>query len=181
MFIFFIILLLGVPLLLLEYVVYVLGLDYEETNAKFLENLLVKPLSKLFSLFGIYTIADGQTLYYETFYDSSRLHKVHIVNSCSGIYSVIVFISALISYLIARNAKFTYFTLFQILLGTFIAYLCNILRMFVIVLVGVFEGDEALYWAHKNVGWIIFLIWISLFWQFMETNKYYNSLVKYDD
>tara|TARA_B100001115_G_C15592619_1_gene283496 strand:- start:81 stop:548 length:468 start_codon:yes stop_codon:yes gene_type:complete len=155
----------------MEYIIPLFGKDPTATNSKLLELMLVKPLSKLLSILGFYTITDGQTLYYETAYDSSRLHKVHIVNSCSGIYSVIVFISAFTAYFFSVNENFTFLNYLQLGLGIIIAYFSNLLRMLIIVFVGIYEGDEALYWTHKNVGWIIFLVWISIFWQVVVTNK----------
>jgi len=36
--------------------------------------------------------------------------------------------------------------------------------MALIVLVGHYYGGDALTWAHANVGWMIFLGWVGLFW-----------------
>jgi exosortase/archaeosortase family protein len=51
-----------------------------------------------------------------------------------------------------------------LVLGLIAAYLGNLFRMVVIGVVGYFNGIDALLWAHKNVGWIIFLSWSAVFW-----------------
>ena len=44
------------------------------------------------------------------------------------------------------------------------AYVANLLRMSIIVMVGSYYGPGALAWTHTNLGIFIFLGWISLFW-----------------
>ena len=48
--------------------------------------------------------------------------------------------------------------------GILAAYLANLLRMFIIVMVGHYRGSDALMWAHANAGWLIYMAWIALFW-----------------
>jgi exosortase/archaeosortase family protein len=49
-------------------------------------------------------------------------------------------------------------------LGLLVAYLGNLFRMVVIGIVGYYDGLDSLLWAHRNVGWIIFLTWSAVFW-----------------
>ena len=43
-------------------------------------------------------------------------------------------------------------------------YLANLLRVFLIALIGFYYGTDALILAHRNFGWIIFMVWVTLFW-----------------
>ncbi|HEQ78654.1 MAG TPA: hypothetical protein ENN76_00140, partial [Euryarchaeota archaeon] len=51
--------------------------------------------------------------------------------------------------------------------GIILSWFANILRMSTIVYIGYQRGNEALYWAHENLGLIIFVLWMMPFWFFM--------------
>lgn len=95
--------------------------------------------------------------------------RVFITSACSGIYSFAIFASAFTGYVFTEQRRFTRRVVAFFLLGVFFAYLANVLRMVVIVLVGYHfdsegSGIQNMLFAHSNAGWIIFLAWISLFW-----------------
>ena len=80
---------------------------------------------------------------------------------------MIIFMSALIGYFVAIENRFGYIFAVSILFGLFSAYLANLIRMYVIVVVGHYFGLEALDWAHANAGWIIFFLWMGVFWKML--------------
>jgi exosortase/archaeosortase family protein len=69
-----------------------------------------------------------------------------------------------LAYLMSEFRKFTGRMGALILLGVLMAYVANIIRMGIIILTGVYHGPEALYWVHKEIGWMIFLAWVGVFW-----------------
>jgi exosortase/archaeosortase family protein len=90
--------------------------------------------------------------------------RVGISYPCSGIESLTVFLSAIIAYFstkVETNLK-------KIAISTFIGitffYSLNILRIVLIILVGYSFGSEALNFTHNNLGWVLFVIGMSLFW-----------------
>ncbi|MCK5283681.1 MAG: archaeosortase/exosortase family protein [Nanoarchaeota archaeon] len=93
---------------------------------------------------------------------------VGISQECSGIDSLLLFIS-LFSVLLILDWKRMYkkraVALFAIgLIGT-IAY--NILRIYLLMLVGIFYSPEfAVDMFHTNAGWILFLLFFIVFWHF---------------
>ena len=101
----------------------------------------------------------------KTSFQSTLLVNLSIAESCSGIYSIIVFISALISYLIIdyRNLKI-HNSFLILMLGIIISYLSNLVRMTIIILSGHYRGMEFLLFVHQYIGWLIFTLWIMIFW-----------------
>ena len=94
---------------------------------------------------------------------------VFITSACSGIYSVAIFASAFAAFVLSEQRRLTFRVGLFFALGILLAYLANILRMVAIVLIGYqydtpATGTQALLFAHSNVGWVIFLLWIALFW-----------------
>ena len=59
---------------------------------------LVKPLEKLLTLIGLNVYSQGLVIYYENMVTSST-SSVWIATSCSGYYSVILFMAAYLSYM----------------------------------------------------------------------------------
>ncbi len=94
---------------------------------------------------------------------------VVITTSCSGIYSFGIFASAFAAFVVTEYERFQPRVLVLLGLGFLTSYVANILRMVLIVVFGaysVFGGEPAdnLLIAHADLGWIIFLAWIALFW-----------------
>ena len=98
-----------------------------------------------------------------TFQDGS-VHSLAISTYCAGLYSFSIFLAAFLSFVLVFERLPVRITLVVLLLGLLAAYLGNLIRMVLIGVIGYFEGIDALLWAHRNVGWIIFLSWSSLFW-----------------
>jgi len=94
---------------------------------------------------------------------------VVITTACSGIYSFGIFGSAFIAFFMTETTRPTKRLWTLLGLGLLAAYVANVLRMAVIVLVGYYtdspETDlQNMLLAHSYAGWLIFLGWITLFW-----------------
>lgn len=94
-------------------------------------------------------------------------YQIGISYPCSGIESLTVFLSAIIAYYIAKREKNIQRIIVTSLIGTVFFYLTNILRVVIIILVGHSLGYEAMNFTHNNLGWILFVISMSLFWYFI--------------
>lgn len=93
---------------------------------------------------------------------------VGISSVCSGIDSLLFFISLFIILVITNwnelNKKRMFLLFIPGIIGT---YLLNIIRVFLLVLVGVKISPEfAVDVFHTNGGWILFLVYFIAFWHF---------------
>jgi exosortase/archaeosortase family protein len=94
---------------------------------------------------------------------------VVITTACSGIYSFGIFASAFLAFVLTEYERPSRRLWALLGLGFFTAYVANVLRMVVIVLVGYYTDTvqtdlQNMLVAHSYAGWFIFLAWISLFW-----------------
>lgn len=162
-------------LLIVPSLLYTILLKSSSSNfeSKILYYLLSKPLVNLLNLTGYeaftsYDIISKEgtigwgTVRYKNFDGSSS--QVYIATMCSGIYSIYIFVSAYISFILTEFKSWNRNFSFALFFGLVTAYISNIFRMYIIVLAGHYWGDEALQWTHTYAGWFIFTIWIFLFW-----------------
>ncbi|MDI6887175.1 MAG: exosortase/archaeosortase family protein [Candidatus Thermoplasmatota archaeon] len=142
------------------------GKPQEYTNSPVIYYLLAKPVSSFLNLFGIwsapYQSAEYGVVLRFALQDGS-FDKISIGLSCSGLYSVSVFVSLFISYVMTAFNKIDKKLIALLILGIGASYLANLLRI-TIVVVGSYYGMGALLWTHANLGEIIFIGWIVLFW-----------------
>lgn len=94
---------------------------------------------------------------------------VVITTACSGIYSFGIFASAFVAFVLTEFQRLGRRVWILLGLGLATAYVANVLRMVIIVLVGYYtdstETDlQNMLVAHSYAGWLIFLGWITLFW-----------------
>ena len=94
---------------------------------------------------------------------------VVITTACSGIYSFGIFASAFLAFVATEYERPTLRVWGLLGLGLLTAYVANVLRMVVILLVGYYTDTAAtdlqnMLIAHSFAGWLIFLGWITLFW-----------------
>ena len=75
-----------------------------------------------------------------------------------------IFIAAFLSFVLTEYKKMDRTVVTLLFIGVIIAYLANLLRMSIIILSGHYWGSEVLYWTHSNVGWLIFVFWVGVFW-----------------
>ncbi|MFQ6129101.1 MAG: hypothetical protein ACE5QW_09405 [Thermoplasmata archaeon] len=96
---------------------------------------------------------------------------VGIATSCSGIYSFAIFASAFTAFVLIEYSKVNWQVGALLALGAITSYLANLLRIVIIVLVGVYAPGEdplqSMLQAHSNAGWMIFVLWITIFWLIM--------------
>ena len=136
-----------------------------ESNSEYIYYFLTKPLSGLLRLIGIKSHGEGISL---TFWmQNGNREGLEIGLSCSGLYSVIVFISAFSAFILTEYHKVDKKVVAMLGLGILTAYFANLLRMLIIVIVGYYKGADAMLWTHDNVGYLIFMGWITLFWAIM--------------
>ncbi len=94
---------------------------------------------------------------------------VVITTACSGIYSFGIFASAFVAFVLTEFQRLARRVWLLLGLGMATAYVANVLRMVIIVLVGYYTDTTAtdlqnMLIAHSYAGWLIFLAWIALFW-----------------
>lgn len=94
---------------------------------------------------------------------------VVITAACSGIYSFGIFASAFAAYTLTEFQRISRRMWGFLALGMFSAYVANILRMVIIVLIGYYEDSpttdlQNMLVAHSYAGWAIFLAWVAVFW-----------------
>jgi archaeosortase C (PEF-CTERM variant) len=126
------------------------------------EYLLAKPVDGMLSLSGVTSTIDGITITFLT-NDGDRIALL-IATSCSGVYSFAIFTAAFIAFVATEFEEWDSRLKWFMALGILAAYMANLLRMYIIVMVGHYYGSDALLWAHANVGWVIYMAWIALFW-----------------
>jgi archaeosortase C (PEF-CTERM variant) len=147
----------GVPLMMLR-----LGHDPYASVDEYTAALLAPQLSWIVNLFGMGSTYSGNVLYY---FDQTNgtLASVYIATSCSGLYSMGIFIAAFLALVLTEYARLSSRVAALMALGVLIAYLANLLRMAIIVEVGYHYGGAALLWTHANLGDLIFLLWVAPF------------------
>jgi len=138
--------------------------DDENPNSPIISYLLVKPLVFILKIFDVQAVADGVDI---TFWRDHKRMTLSIALGCTGLYSVSIFLSAFISFIMVEYRKLDQKVGFLLLLGIVTSYFANLLRMTVIILVGYHYGMDALIWTHENAGELIFMFWIAIFWGLM--------------
>ena len=124
--------------------------------------MLATPMAGGLNLLGVDASASQE--YVTMTFRDGRDYSVGISTACAGLYSFSIFVSAFFAYSLVFERFQTRLMVLVLGIGLLAAYLGNVLRMIIIGLVGVYYGMDSLRWAHKNVGWIIFLSWSILFW-----------------
>ncbi len=106
--------------------------------------------------------------------------RVGISEECSGIDSILLFLSLYAILFVLDwsrlNRKRMLILLIPGIMGT-IAY--NILRVYLLMLVGVFISPEfAVDVFHTNIGWVLFLVFFIIFWHYGSRWVYKKSQKK---
>ncbi len=149
--------------------------DGADTNSLLTHYLLALPTAGLANLLGIPVITPGYNaqlgiLAYNVMEvpgpDGFPL-TLSIGLSCTGLYSVAIFVSAFIAFIAVEYKKFDQKVAVLLGVGIFLAWIANILRMTIIVIVGHHYGIDTMVWTHNNIGELIFMAWIIIFWLIM--------------
>jgi len=89
---------------------------------------------------------------------------------CSGVESISVFISAIIAFFIAtKETNWKKIVIFSFV-GIISLYLMNILRILILLIVGRNYGIEVMLFVHYNLGWIMFVFGMMVFWMLAFKN-----------
>jgi len=162
------VLILIVPLLLMR----MLEGDMDASVNAYSAIFLVPEANAILNLFGVPSsigVVDGIPSL--TFPPELGLDELAVTTSCSGIYSFSIFASAFTAFILTEYSRPNWRVGGLLVLGFVSAYVANLLRIVIVVLVGVYApGDDpmqALLQAHSNAGWMIFVLWITLFWLIM--------------
>jgi archaeosortase C (PEF-CTERM variant) len=110
------------------------------------------------------TFADSATISFSGF-------TVSIGYACSGIESISVFASAVIAYFISINNRNIKKILTYLLIGGAALYIVNILRVIILILTGYYYGVDTMMFVHENLGWIMFVVGMSIFWYLVFQDK----------
>jgi exosortase/archaeosortase family protein len=152
----------------------------QDTNSPLIYYLLTVPTSNLLNVFGVnnYIYPNLQLFTSNSGYSTSLnivefaapggyLQPVSIGISCSGLYSVTIFVSAFLAFVSVEYRKLDRKVALLLFLGVAMAWFANVLRMAIIVWVGHAYGIDALLWTHANLGIFIFMTWVLVFWGLM--------------
>lgn len=122
---------------------------------------LAKPLTILLNLVGIEA---GNAYNWVYYMGKVEWMQLGMGISCSGVYSLAIFISAYTAYIYIRYQKVSGKMMLLLIAGIIGTYFANLLRVFVIALIGYQWGKGLLLVAHNHFGWMIFMAWIIPFW-----------------
>jgi len=87
-----------------------------------------------------------------------------IGSGCSGLYSVGLFFSAFLAFVLVRYEKVDRYVLAALGIGLFVTWFSNILRMVITIVVGSLYGHPALVVVHSYIGIFLFVAFITVFW-----------------
>ena len=132
---------------------------------------LSAPLVTSLKILGYSVWAEGDIIFFENLALSpSTTSSVKIGKSCSGLYSVGLFIAFYTTFILLEyNGKFDKISFYLFLLGVCFAYISNLIRMILIIIIGHYYGTDALLFVHNNLGWLIFTLWILVFMKFLSS------------
>lgn len=138
----------------------------ENPDSEIIHVLLVRPLEFIMrNILDMSVAVDGVQIEYLG--NEGKRLTISIALGCTGLYSASIFLSAFISYILVEYRKFDGKVLGLLLLGILTSYVANLLRMVIIIMVGYYYGMDALLTAHANLGELIFMFWIAIFWGLM--------------
>ncbi len=87
-----------------------------------------------------------------------------IGSGCSGLYSLGLFFSAFLAFVLVRYRTVDWRILTALGLGLFVTWMSNIIRMVITIIVGSMYGHPALAFVHSYIGIIIFVVFVTIFW-----------------
>lgn len=90
--------------------------------------------------------------------------SVGIAYACSGVESLAVFFSALTAFYFTQTKKDIKKLIKYLLIGGLALYFMNIIRVITLILIGSNFGVDRMMFFHANLGWIMFVIGMAVFW-----------------
>jgi archaeosortase C (PEF-CTERM variant) len=127
--------------------------------------MLAAPFAGALNLVGIHA-SSAEEWVTITFRDGS-IQTLGISTACAGLYSFSIFVSAFFAFVLVFERIPNKVLAAVLALGLLAAYVGNLFRMIVIGVVGYYYGMSSLLWAHRNIGWMVFLGWSAVFWYFL--------------
>jgi exosortase/archaeosortase family protein len=91
---------------------------------------------------------------------------VGVGDACSGAMMLTVFIAAVVAFYIASSKKNFKRMLRNVFFGGILFYFINVLRIIILILINRYYGSEIMYFFHINLGWILFVIGMGVFWYY---------------
>lgn len=90
--------------------------------------------------------------------------SVGIAYACSGVESLAVFFSAITAFYFTQTKKNNKKFIKYLLIGSLALYIMNIIRVITLILIGSNFGVDRMMFFHANLGWIMFVIGMAVFW-----------------
>jgi exosortase/archaeosortase family protein len=125
----------------------------------FVRYALVLPSGLLLSGLGMHPVVAGQTISFPT---PRGILSVEVGAACSGIQAMALFMAVLGAYLWSEKPGGRRLAVWSAI-GLGGVYLANLLRLFVLFLVGYHWGSAALLQVHAQAGWMFFAAWALAF------------------
>ncbi len=180
-FIFFmaLMLILVIPLMLVRF----LWGDIDASVHVYSSTMLTPQVTSILNMLGIKAYPVGIEIHFELQKCPVNIcdyAEVHVTTACSGLYSFSIFGAGFTAFILTEYKRISLKVVSLLGLGLLAAYFANLFRMVIIILISHYYDPTPrdlgnLLVVHANIGWIIFLIWISLFWLIL-----YRFLLKDD-
>ncbi len=117
--------------------------------------LVVIPSAYLGNMVGV----PGEVLDLESVFVSGKYSmKIGIGSACSGLYSMILLISIIISYAITERINATWNILKMLCFSILTAWVANLARITTLFYVAANYGSDIMMTVHTHLGWIIFAV-----------------------
>ncbi|MHA2362361.1 MAG: exosortase/archaeosortase family protein [Candidatus Hodarchaeales archaeon] len=156
--------------------------------ALFVSEIFLIPTFILLSFFGLFfqvdvglpfemtLISNSESVVKVPQYGSARILPVRVNEACSGIHSLLIFLSCFyLAFLYIGRDVPRKILLIALAAGTIGTLSSNWVRVILVLLVGYFVDFEAMMQFHDYAGLIVFLIWMLFFWKYaldyMETPR----------
>ncbi len=125
--------------------------------------IITPPVQVLLSLVGVVSTVNQVDGGFMLLTSEPSSFRVFIGLLCSGITSMSVFLAAFtaMAWDLDTSSRKKAIILAIGVIGT---VLSNVFRVTILVLVGLFFGNDALIMMHTNLGWVLYFIWLTLFW-----------------
>ncbi len=138
------------------------GSGSSDVGSWYVHYMLAAPFAGALNLLGIPSDSYGSIVTIQ--FQDGTLHSLAISTYCAGLYSFSIFLAAFVAYVLVYERLVPRRLIAVLLLGLASAYMGNLLRMILIGVIGYYEGVDSLLWAHRNIGWVIFMSWSTVFW-----------------
>lgn len=126
----------------------------------FIAHGLIAPMATILAAMGYHPYVDGQYITFDTQDGGSMRLLVGV--ACSGLQAMGLFGGILLVYVLAEKPGWRRGLLWSAI-GLAGVYVVNVVRLVSLALVGSAHGQDALQWAHANLGWMFFVGWTGLF------------------